>query len=89
MSVDATELHALAKTLYKDYETFDGSAIQTVQDDLKDADTKVTTIVNGTTPIDVNHHVFAHALAIHDLVDDLYNALLEKAQPPERVDDIP
>jgi hypothetical protein len=83
------ELGVLAGTLYADYEEFDTLPDGDIQKTLKNADTTVASIVNGTASIDVKPNVFAEALAIHDLVDDLYGKLLEKAQPPERVDVVP
>ncbi|MGB6520092.1 MAG: hypothetical protein WBE79_16480 [Candidatus Cybelea sp.] len=83
------EVGVLAGTLYTDYEEFDALHDRDIQKALKNADTTVASIVNSSASIDVKPSVFAQALAIHDLVDDLYGKLLEKAQPPERVDVVP
>jgi hypothetical protein len=83
------EVGVLAGTLYTDYEEFDALSDSDIQKALKNADTTVAAIVNGTASINVSPNVFAQALAVHDLVDDLYGKLLEKAQPPERVDVVP
>ncbi|MGA8098093.1 MAG: hypothetical protein WB810_05460 [Candidatus Cybelea sp.] len=85
----AAELGVLAGTLYADYEEFDTLPDGDIQKALKHADTKVASIVNGTTSINVTDKVFAEALAVHDLIDDLYGKLLERAQPPELVDVVP
>ena len=83
------EVGVLAGTLYNDYEEFDALPDRDIQKALKNADTTVASIVNGTASINVQPNVFAQALAIHDLVDDLYGKLLERAQPPELVDVVP
>ncbi|MFZ0032166.1 MAG: hypothetical protein WAK84_09875 [Candidatus Cybelea sp.] len=84
------EVGLLARTLYADYEGIDTLPGGDIQKLLKNADTTVASIVNSKIPpADVTPEVFAQALAIHDLVDDLYNGLLEKAQPPELVDAVP
>jgi hypothetical protein len=83
------EVGALAGTLYADYEEFDALPDGDIRKALKHADNTVASIVNSAAPINVTPRVFAEALAVHDLVDDLYDKLLEKAQPPERVDVVP
>ncbi len=55
------ELGVLAGTLYTDYEEFDALPDGDIQKALKHADTKVASIVNGTTSINVTHKVFARS----------------------------
>jgi hypothetical protein len=87
------ELKRLADHLDHEYKTFSEAykldhktAEAKVLEHLKHADKEVHNFVNGTPSVQVTPAVFAHALAIHDLVDDLYDDLIEKTQPPERPD---
>lgn len=68
---------------YKDVKKFKSRA---VLDSLKHADKKVAGFVNGTVKEKPTPNEFAHALAVHDLVDNLYDDLLERAEPPEELD---
>ncbi|MFY9663071.1 MAG: hypothetical protein WAL67_01195 [Candidatus Cybelea sp.] len=84
------ELATLAEKLYSDFEGFDVLSDSDIQKVLKHADTKVASIVNSKIPAgNVTPEFFAEALAVHDLVDDLYGKLLERAQPPEHPDEVP